>query len=1094
MTPILTLLSDPPYPDLLNSWLGWVGWVLLAVLIVVLVIRWRGMQELDRPRGRLLALFLALVPLTNLFLGVRISSGEALSPSGIPSGPHNPAWMFLSALPWMLAGGMLGPVDALIVGVFTGLTRCLWDTHSLFSILEPAFLAVLFSGAVRQRFRTLFYRLLRQPLFMGLGLVPVFGFIFLFSSLFSAPGGLASRLDFAFTNLGPSLLAEAGELLGAGLFVEIVALALPRLWGERGPLQPSPAELSLQRRILTGGGAFIAILLLSVILGDWIVAGNAARRMIRDRLAGTAQAAAAGVPYFLETGQNLIAHLAEEPSLVNLSGKRLSDFLGGQMQASPYFDQLIVLDLQGKVLAIYPSGDAGTFSLAQAESGGLILARQGVPVQSYSLPPVAGEKTARLSFTAAVIEEDKTQRILIGRSKLENNPLFQPILKNLQGAQSLGGEGKLLDDQGRILYSPNPDELMNKFSPVAESGAQFFDVPSPSGLRDLAYIQPVPGSSWGVVLLVPAEQAQQLALNIAAPLVILVIVLAIIALVLLQLSMRILTASLQGLAGEAGRITRGQLDQPLKVVGVDEIGQVSRAFEKMRISLHDRLEELNQLLLVSQGVASTLDMEESVQPILEAILATGASAVRVALMPAVQLQEAGPSDFALGPAKDLYAPLDEAILDLVQKQGRLVYDHLDRLHSAGLPDNLPRPEALVAVSLFHEKRYYGALWAAFDAPHTFTEADLRFLSTLAGQAALAAANARLYRTSEVGRQRLAAILASTPDPVLVTDQENHLILANPAAKSALGSIAASAEGQPTERVIGQEELRELLKELESDRKSAEVAMPDGKVYYATASTVIADGRPVGRVCVMQDVTHFKELDSLKSDFVSSVSHDLRSPLTLIRGYATMLGMVGELNEQQQGYVSKIVLGIESMAHLVNNLLDLSRLGAGAGLQVERVSPMEVVDAVVKTLQLMADQKNIRLEVRQTPGLPAFIDADRALLQQGLYNLVENAIKYTPGDGEVAVRLKPLPGHILFEIQDTGIGIAPADQPRLFEKFFRGSQREARAERGSGLGLAIVRSIAERHGGKVWVESVLGQGSTFFLLVPDVYLENANRKA
>ncbi len=117
-----------------------------------------------------------------------------------------------------------------------------------------------------------------------------------------------------------------------------------------------------------------------------------------------------------------------------------------------------------------------------------------------------------------------------------------------------------------------------------------------------------------------------------------------------------------------------------------------------------------------------------------------------------------------------------------------------------------------------------------------------------------------------------------------------------------------------------------------------------------------------------------------------------------------------------------------------------------------------------------------------------------MLQQGIYNLVENAIKYTPKNGKVTVRMKPLPGSILFEIRDTGIGISPADQPRLFEKFFRGSQREARAERGSGLGLAIVRSIAERHGGKVWVESVLGQGSTFFLLIPTVHLDAGRKKA
>jgi PAS domain S-box-containing protein len=1095
MTPIPTLLNGPPYPDLLNSWQGWLGWCILLGSVVAGVLRWRGMQKHDRLRGWLLALFLLMVPLTNLFLGMRLSSGTALPPSGIPAGPHNPVWMIFSALPWMLAGGILGPLGALIVGAFTGLTRCLWDTHNLFTILEPAMLAVLFSAAILQRYRSLFYRLMRLPLLVGAGLVPVYALIFLFSSLFSVSGGLAARVDFALTNLGPAVLATGGELLVAGLFVQIIAIALPGTWGRQEPLQPSPAELSLQTRILSSGGTFIAILLISVVLGDWIVAGNAARRMIRDRLAGTAQTTAAGVPFFLETGQNLITQLAGEPSLLGKSGQQLSSFLGDQMHTVPYFDQLYVIDLKGKLLAAYPAGDAASFGLAQAETSGVALALKGVPAQSYSLSPAAGETAARLSFIAAILNENReTQRVLIGRSQLINNPFFQPLIQNLKGIQSLGGDGKLLDDQGRVLYSPNPDELMNVYNGQKGQQAQFYDTPSPGGLRYLAYYQPVEGSSWAVVLLVPAEQAQQLALNIATPLVILVLALAIVSLVSLRLSLRVLTASLQGLATEAGRIAQGKLDQPLGGGGVDEVGQLRRAFEQMRVSMHARLEELNQLLLVSQGVASTLEMEGAVQPILEAVLASGASAVRVALMPTAQPQEGDPLTFALGPGKDLYAPLDETILTQAQKQGRLVYDNLNRLHSLDLPEGLPHPEALVAVSLFHEKRYYGVLWAAFDQPHVFTEEDLRFLSTLAGQAALAAANARLFRTAEVGRQRLAAILASTPDPVLVTDQENRLILANPAAKRALGVVAGPAEGQPTEHVIGQKELRELLQELESGKTSAEVAMPDSKTYFATASAVIADGRSVGRVCVMQDVTHFKELDSLKSDFVSSVSHDLRSPLTLMRGYTTMLGMVGELNEQQQGYVSKIGVGVESMGRLVSNLLDLGRLGAGAGVQVEKVAPQEVVDAAVKTLQLLADQKGIQLEVQGGSDLPQAIDADRALLQQGIYNLVENAIKYTPKNGKVTVRMKPLPGSVLFEICDTGIGISPADQPRLFEKFFRGSQREARAERGSGLGLAIVRSIAERHGGKVWVESVLGQGSTFFLLIPTVHLDAGRKKA
>ncbi len=1095
MTPILTLLGNLPYPDLLNSLLSWLGWLLLTGMIVFMGIRWRRMQKHGPRRGWWLGLFLVLVPLTNLFLGLQLSTGEALPPSGIPAGPHHPLWMIFSALPWMLAGGFLGPVDALIVGAFTGLTRCLWDTHNLFSFLQPALLAILFSTAIHQRYRTLFYRLLRQPFLISLVLVPLYSLIYIYGSLLSVTGGLAGRLDFALTNLGPATLAAAGEIVFMGLFVQVIAIALPRAWGNHEPLQPSPAELSLQTRILNGGGAFIAILLVSVILGDWIVAGNAARRMIRDRLAGTAETSAAGVPFLLETGQNLITQIAGEPQVLSGSGGTLSQFLGDQMHTVTYFDRLYVLDLKGKVVAAYPAGEAASFGLSQSENSGLALAVKGIAAQTYSLPPSAGDASARLSFMAAVQDENgETKRILIGHSQLASNPLFQPLKLGFQGLQSLGGQGKLLDEQGQILFSPTANELMNVFPVEPGSLASFYDLPAPNGTRSLAYFQPVSGTSWSIVLVVPAQQAQQLALNIAAPLAGVVLALALAAAVLLRLSLRSLTSSLQGLSIEAARIARGQLDQPLEPGGMDEVGQLGRAFEQMRLSMQTRLEELNQLLLVSQGVASTLDIEGAVQPILEAVLASGASSVRVAMLPAAQLQDGPPLQLALGPSKDQYAWLDGTILERVQKQGRLVYDNLAHFHTLDLPTTGPRPEALVAVSLYHEKRYYGALWAAYDQPHPFAEEDLRFLSTLAGQAALAAANARLFRTAEVGRQRLAAILASSPDPVLVTDQDNRLILANPAAKRALGAVSGWAEGQPTERVIGQQELQGLLRELESDQKSAEVVMPDGKIYYATASSVMAEGRPVGRVCVMQDVTHFKELDSLKSDFVSSVSHDLRSPLTLIRGYTTMLGMVGDLNEQQQGYISKIVVGVESMTRLVSNLLDLGRLGAGVGLRMEAIVPFEIVDAAVKTLQLLADQKGIRLEVQAAADMPVSIQADRALLQQALFNLVENAIKYTPKDGQVKVRLKPLPDSTLFEVQDNGIGISPADQPRLFEKFFRGSSREARAERGTGLGLAIVRSIAEKHAGKVWVESIMGKGSTFFLLIPSIQPNLPNQPA
>jgi len=260
-------------------------------------------------------------------------------------------------------------------------------------------------------------------------------------------------------------------------------------------------------------------------------------------------------------------------------------------------------------------------------------------------------------------------------------------------------------------------------------------------------------------------------------------------------------------------------------------------------------------------------------------------------------------------------------------------------------------------------------------------------------------------------------------------------------------------------------------------------MPDGQVYLATGSPVVAEGRPVGRVCILRDVTHFKELDTMKTEFVNTVSHDLRSPLTLMRGYATMLEMVGSINEQQQGYVKKIISGVENMSRLVNNLLDLGRVEAGVGLQLETVPLFDILERVTSTLQLLAGQKNIELTVSTPKNTMPLIQADQALFQQAMYNLIENAIKYTPKGGRVDVRMKIDGDGLLFEVQDSGIGIAPIDQPRLFEKFYRGGQREAREQKGSGLGLAIVKSIAERHGGKVWLESQLGKGSTFFLQAP-----------
>ncbi|MFN8461267.1 MAG: ATP-binding protein [Anaerolineales bacterium] len=539
---------------------------------------------------------------------------------------------------------------------------------------------------------------------------------------------------------------------------------------------------------------------------------------------------------------------------------------------------------------------------------------------------------------------------------------------------------------------------------------------------------------------------------------------------------------MQNLAAEAKYISTGKLDRPLTTDGVDELSDLRSAFEQMRVSLQDRMEDLNRLLAVSQGVASSLTLGDALRPVLEAVVSSGASSARIVLMRDMFPVET-PVRFADGLEQDVYMHLDQQILALTEEQERVVMATLSRNRGLLLDPNLPQPESMIALALRHEGRYYGTLWAAYNKQHIFTESDLKFMTTLASQTTLAIANIRHLMTVEVSHSRLEAILNSTPDPVLVTDASNRLILANPAATNVFGVSIRRGERPEAEKTIQIKAMIELLQASSNERHSAEVNMPDGKTYLAMASPMTADGKTVGRVCILRDVSQLKEIDTLKSDFVATVSHDLRSPLTLMRGYATMLEMAGSLNDQQKNYAKMIVQGVDNMAKLVNNLLDLGRIEFGVGLQVESIPVLDILERATSELQMQAKQKNISLGVELPRDLPNAVEADSALLHQALYNLIENGIKYTPEGGTVTVHLQTPSDALIFAVQDSGIGISENDQKRLFEKFYRGTNRDALMQRGTGLGLAIVKSIAERHGGKVWVESEAGQGSVFFLQIP-----------
>jgi len=374
----------------------------------------------------------------------------------------------------------------------------------------------------------------------------------------------------------------------------------------------------------------------------------------------------------------------------------------------------------------------------------------------------------------------------------------------------------------------------------------------------------------------------------------------------------------------------------------------------------------------------------------------------------------------------------------------------------------------------------GALWVGFATPRALDEHECAFLDRMAGHAALAVSHALALRAARQEQPWLAAALTRISDGVAVVDRDLRLQIVNPALGAAAGACR-EARGQR----LGPE-CAAAWGLVDGTPAAAEITGDDGRIYAPLVSEIGGgDGARLGWVVVLRDITPFKQLNASIADFVSTVTHDMRSPLTFIKGYVDMLGLVGELNEKQARFVEKTLGGVVQMADMVEKILQAGKLDPITGTyQLER-APTDIAElarGVVEGLADAAAKKNQTLSARIEPGLPP-LRVDPYLLESAFTNLAENAVKYTPEGGRIEVALQRDARGLLFSVTDNGYGVAAEDQPKLFQRNVRIHRDEWKRVRGSGLGLFIVKKVAQRHGGDAWVESVEGQGSTFFLALP-----------
>ena len=489
--------------------------------------------------------------------------------------------------------------------------------------------------------------------------------------------------------------------------------------------------------------------------------------------------------------------------------------------------------------------------------------------------------------------------------------------------------------------------------------------------------------------------------------------------------------------------------------------QNARLFQATDQALARRVQELSALNEVTHAVSSSLDLDRVYNVLVAQINHHWpVAAVRLHLLN----DQKGNLEILNNTTKrDSTSPLiNRGIIWHVSQSGEVVVTN----DAANDPNYAPKiddlngrpPHSIASVPLRVQDKIVGVLTLLNKANGPFTDEDVARLKAFANPITTAIQNARLFEEAQQQRTAIQAMARTLSQPIIFLDETGHVLVSNEAAHTIL-------DNHMTELFAG-------LSTSQGETKEIEVGE---KTYLATAQHL----RQVGTIIVMQDITYVKQLEEDRAEFMRALSHDLKSPLTSIRGFAQLLKRVMEVNERADQYIDKIVSSSDRMLDMVNQLLQIAR---SEEIEVER-EPCNL-DVIVKKaigdVEGAALHKSIHLDYA-VEGDPYLVLGDEMRLYHMALNLVDNAIKYSPENTTVSVSLTYHRREVVLRVSDEGQGIAEEDLERVFDKYYRGAK--AKAQPGAGVGLSVVAGIADAHGGRATVRNRPKGGAAFSIALP-----------
>lgn len=521
------------------------------------------------------------------------------------------------------------------------------------------------------------------------------------------------------------------------------------------------------------------------------------------------------------------------------------------------------------------------------------------------------------------------------------------------------------------------------------------------------------------------------------------------------------------------------------------------SLENLRRSLQARTDTQARLLSLDPTHYSREGYDLVMSSILRAALTRDASSARIVLLESSPVSRKPEMRLRTGQGEQTrnYAYLDNLILEKIADQEQLVLSNIKIDQYFGLTPGTPYPQALIALQLSGGTSSQGILWVGFEQNRWISNEELELYKELAYRASATLKTKEQILKVQTEKSWLNELLNSIPDPIMVVDPSGTVMYQNLASKDLIEDSVGLTKNGPKGQQIIQSRLVEMTQSSRAAKeRNKTITLANQKEYGVDVYPVKLEGKDTGTIIYLKDYQWINQTNKEKNEFVSNISHDLRSPLKLMKGYTSLIKHIGNLSSQQEVLVNRLEAGIDDMKQLVNKVLDMERLDADVGLIYTTFDIKEMINETIAMLSVQAQQKKIAVNTDLGSIKAPYISADRILLQQVIYNLLENAIKFSPRGETVLIKAEKDASWLHVTVQDHGKGIAPLDQSQIFNRFFYIDDEPNFENRGQGLGLAIVKSIAEKHGGSISVESKLGAGSLFYLDIPLHRLEGVKKSS